>query len=86
MSFLDFVCFNTFLEWVDAFELYVARLQNIADGKPLVIGELGLDSRRNGCEQQASVLSAQVRSAFEDASPVHSSSRGRMNGTGVAWK
>src|SRR6185295_6682008 len=46
--FLDFVCFNVYLEARDRFEAYLARLQSIADERPLVMAEIGLDSRRNG--------------------------------------
>ena len=35
------------------FESYLARLQNLAGDRPLLITEIGLDSRRNGEEAQA---------------------------------
>jgi GT2 family glycosyltransferase len=64
LSFLDFLCFNVFLESPDCLETYLARLQTLAGDRPLVMGELGLDSRRHGDERQAEVLDWQVRTAF----------------------
>ena len=64
LGFLDFLCFNVYLEEPVKLELYLARLQNIAGDKPLVMAEIGLDSRRNGEEAQAETLSWQVRSVF----------------------
>jgi GT2 family glycosyltransferase len=60
----DFVCFNVYLEARDALESYLARLQNLADERPLVLAEIGLDSRRNGEDVQARVLRWQVETAF----------------------
>ena len=56
--------FNVFLEQEGAFEAYLARLQNLSGDRPLLITELGLDSRRNGDEAQARALEWQVRHAF----------------------
>jgi GT2 family glycosyltransferase len=60
----DIVCFNVYLESQKRLEAYLARLQNIADEKPLIMAEIGLDSRRNGERKQAQVLDWQVRTAF----------------------
>jgi GT2 family glycosyltransferase len=62
LSTFDLVAFNVYLERRDQLEGYLARLQNIADDRPLLIAELGLDSRRNGLEQQAQSLSWQLES------------------------
>ncbi len=64
LPFLDFVCFNVYLESQDRLDAYLARLQNIAADRPLVMAEVGLDSLRNGEEKQASVLEWQVRTVF----------------------
>lgn len=64
LTFLDFVCFNVYLEAQDKFDAYLARLQNIAGEKPLVMAEIGLDSRRNGEEHQAEVVDWQIRTSF----------------------
>jgi O-antigen biosynthesis protein len=65
LPFLDFFCFNVYLESQARFSAYLARLQNIAGDLPLVMGEIGLDSLRNGQETQAQTLSWQIRTAFE---------------------
>jgi O-antigen biosynthesis protein len=64
LSFVDFLCFNVYLESQERLAAYLARLQNIAGDRPLVMAEIGLDSRRNGEEKQAEVLDWQVRTAF----------------------
>lgn len=64
LPFLDFVCFNVYLEAQQHLEAYLARLQNIAGDRPLIMSEIGLDSRRNGEEVQAGTLDWQVRAAF----------------------
>jgi len=65
LPFLDLVCFNVYLESRDKFKNYLARLQNIAEERPLVMAEIGLDSRRNGELAQARSLDWQVRTAHE---------------------
>src|SRR5207244_4056191 len=64
LPFLDFVCFNVYLESQHRFEAYLARLQNIAGDRPLFMSELGLDALRNGEGGQARSLDWQVRTAF----------------------
>ncbi len=64
LPFLDFVCFNVYLEARDRLTAYLARLQNIAGERPLVMAEVGLDSLRNGESAQAEALDWQIRSAF----------------------
>src|SRR3989442_10077009 len=56
LPFLDFVCFNVYLESQERLEAYLARLHNTASERPLVMGELGLDSVRNGQAKQGEVL------------------------------
>ena len=65
LPFLDLVAFNVFLERRDTFERYIARLQNIAGDRPLIMTEIGLDSLRNGAQAQADSVAWQVRSSFE---------------------
>lgn len=64
LSFVDFLCFNVYLESRERFASYLARLQNIAGDRPLVLAEIGLDSQRNGLGAQAVSLEWQVRTAF----------------------
>ncbi len=61
---LDFLCFNVYLHERPAFEAYLARLQTLAAERPLLLGELGMDSRREGELNQSSFLAAQIESAF----------------------
>ena len=64
LPFLDVVCFNVYLESQERFEAYLARLHNLAGDRPLIMGEIGLDSRRHGEQAQAQALDWQLRSAF----------------------
>ena len=64
LPFVDIFCFNIFLETQSAFTAYLARLQNLAGNRPLVMAEMGLDSQRNGTEKQAEVLDWLIRSTF----------------------
>ena len=65
IDFTDFVCFNVYLHDASAFRRYVARLHNLAVDQPLVLTEFGVDSMRQGEEEQRRILSWQLRSAFE---------------------
>src|SRR5262245_28504993 len=64
LPFLDFVCFNTYLESKTRFERYLGHLQNIAGDRPLLLTEIGLDSMRHGEAAQAQALETQVRGSF----------------------
>lgn len=65
LSFLDFYCFNVFLENEEKLTRYLAKLHNLAEDKPLLLSEIGLDSMRNGLERQAVTLDWQIRKIFE---------------------
>jgi GT2 family glycosyltransferase len=62
--FVDFYCFNVYLESQDRLAAYLARLQNLAEDKPLVMAEIGLDSQRNGESVQAQTLEWQIQTIF----------------------
>ena len=64
LPFVDIFCFNVYLEAKPKLEAYLARLQTLAGNRPLLMAEIGLDSRRNGFGKQADVLDWQVRTAF----------------------
>ncbi|MBV9774606.1 MAG: glycosyltransferase [Gemmatimonadetes bacterium] len=64
LSFADLLCFNVYLERQERLEAYLARLHNLAGDRPLVLAEVGLDSRRNGEAAQARSLEWQLRAAF----------------------
>jgi GT2 family glycosyltransferase len=65
LPFLDFLAFNVYLEKKESLKSYLARLQNLAGERPLVMAEIGLDSRRNGQAAQAESLDWQIATAFE---------------------
>jgi GT2 family glycosyltransferase len=60
-SAFDFVTFNVYLHDRETFRRYLLRLQNLIGDKPLVIGELGMDSFREGESAQANFLAGHVR-------------------------
>lgn len=61
---LDFLCFNVYLHERRAFENYLARLQVLAEDTPLLLGETGVDSVREGEATQAEILRWQIETAF----------------------
>jgi GT2 family glycosyltransferase len=64
LPFLDLVCFNVYLESKERLEKYLARVHNLAGDRPVILAEIGLDSRRNGEFAQAVSLDWQIRMAF----------------------
>ena len=64
LPFLDFLCFNVYLETQESLTAYLARLQNMTDDRPLLRTEIGMDSRRNGEQVQAESLGWQIRTVF----------------------
>ena len=60
LSFLDFVTFNVYLHRLETFRRYLFRLQNAVGDRPLVLGELGMDSIRHGEQGQAEFLAGHV--------------------------
>jgi glycosyltransferase involved in cell wall biosynthesis len=61
---IDFLCFNVYLHQQRPLENYLARLQTIADAKPLILGEFGVDSIREGEAQKCEMLEWQIESIF----------------------
>lgn len=61
---LDFISFNVYLHQPKAFKNYLARLQMVADAKPLVLSEFGIDSQREGEAAKCEMLSWQIELAF----------------------
>lgn len=64
LSFLDFNCFNVYLESPEKLSSYISRLHNLSGERPLVLAEIGLDSLRNGEEKQAQVMDWQIKTVF----------------------
>lgn len=61
---IDFFCFNVYLHNQRPFENYLARLQMIANDKPLIFGEIGIDSIREGEAQKCEMLDWMIESSF----------------------
>src|SRR5262249_32831040 len=59
-----FVCCNFSLHQELPFCNSLARLQMVAEPKPLVLGEFGLDSLREGEERKSAILRWQVEDTF----------------------
>ena len=65
IDFTDFLCFNVYLHREKDFRCYLSRLHNLAEDKPLVLSEFGVDSIREGTQAQADILSKKLSSSFE---------------------
>jgi GT2 family glycosyltransferase len=65
LPFVDFHAFNVYLEVRERFSAYLARLHNLADERPLVMAELGVDSLRQGEKRQAESVEWLVRESFD---------------------
>lgn len=61
---IDFVTFNVYLHEQEALRDYTSHLQMLADAKPLVFGELGIDSLKEGEDAQAEILGWQIETVF----------------------
>jgi O-antigen biosynthesis protein len=53
---VDFYCFNVYLHSQVDFQRYLARLQNLAGEKPLMLGECGMDTIRHSEDEQADLF------------------------------
>lgn len=65
VDFADFVSFNVYLHREPALRSYLSHLHNLAEDKPLVLTEFGIDSIREGLDFQAQTLSWQIDVGFE---------------------
>jgi GT2 family glycosyltransferase len=61
---VDFLCFNVYLHQEPALKNYLARLQMLADSKPLILGEFGIDSIREGEARKCEILAWQIEAIF----------------------
>ncbi len=62
----DVCSFNVYLHREPELRRYLARLQQIAGGKPLLLAEAGADSIREGASGQADITAMHLRAAFEE--------------------
>jgi glycosyltransferase involved in cell wall biosynthesis len=61
---VDFYTMNVYLHAREKFRSYLGRLQNRVDEKPLLLGEYGIDSIRNGAEEQAALVGMHLEEVF----------------------
>lgn len=61
---IDFSCFNVYLHQPRQFKSYLDRLQMLSEGKPLILGEFGFDSKREGEERKSQMLRWQIEGLF----------------------
>jgi GT2 family glycosyltransferase len=61
---IDFVTFNVYLHGHTEFSSYLARLQMLADNLPLLLGEFGMDSLREGEERKCALLAQHLETVF----------------------
>ncbi|MBS1818007.1 MAG: glycosyltransferase [Acidobacteria bacterium] len=66
LSFFDVLAFNVYLHKEANLRAYVARLQNMAGHKPLLMAEAGADSIREGEDGQAALTAMHLRVAFQE--------------------
>jgi GT2 family glycosyltransferase len=62
---VDFLAVNVYLHDEAAFRRYLGRLHSLAERKPLVLTELGVDSASHGLEGQARMLDWMLPAAFD---------------------
>jgi glycosyltransferase involved in cell wall biosynthesis len=62
--FVDFYSYNVYLHNPEILSNYLARLQNIAEDKPLMLGEFGMDTIRHSEEEQAALLESHYEVVF----------------------
>ncbi len=64
---VDFITFNVYLHEEQTLRNYMTRLQHVAGEKPLVLGEYGIDTLKEGTEErQATVLPRQLAAAYDE--------------------
>ncbi|HEV8378173.1 MAG TPA: glycosyltransferase [Tepidisphaeraceae bacterium] len=61
---IDFYCANIYLHDPVALDRYLDRLHHVAEEKPLVLGEHGIDSIREGADAQARMVQEQIDCLF----------------------
>jgi O-antigen biosynthesis protein len=64
LPFLDLAAFNVYLEDEGTYAAYLSRLQNLSGDRPLLLTEVGIDSRRGGEDAQAQALDWQLQRGF----------------------
>lgn len=62
--FADFLTYNVYLHRQIDLQNYLARLQNLAEEKPLILGEFGMDTQRHPQAEQATMLSWHIETVI----------------------
>ncbi|MEQ1855152.1 MAG: glycosyltransferase [Longimicrobiales bacterium] len=62
----DVCAFNVYLHRERDLRGYLARLQHLAEARPLLLAEAGGDSIREGLDGQAAITASHIRVAFEE--------------------
>jgi cellulose synthase/poly-beta-1,6-N-acetylglucosamine synthase-like glycosyltransferase/sugar lactone lactonase YvrE len=62
----DVAAFNVYLHRETELRAYLARLQQIAGNRPLMLAEAGADSIREGADGQAQITAMHLRAAFAE--------------------
>lgn len=65
LSFLDFATFNVYLHDPEVFRRYLVRLMNRIGDRPLLLGELGMDTLRHEEGEQAEFLQSHLTTAAQ---------------------
>jgi glycosyltransferase involved in cell wall biosynthesis len=65
LPFLDFLSYNVYLHREEDYRRYILRLHSIAESKPLVLSEFGVDSTSEGIDEQARIVSGHLKIASE---------------------
>ena len=84
LSFLDFATFNVYLHDPETFRRYLVRLMNRIGDRPLLLGELGMDTLRHPGGEQAEFLQSHLTTAARLGVASASSSPGPTTGTRTA--
>ena len=72
----DFLSYNVYLHRGADLRAYLSRLQNLAEERPLLLGEFGMDTIRHSEEEQSNLLSLHWDEVFRG---VLSTSRGSID-------
>lgn len=64
-SNMDFYTFNVYLHRQADFDRYLARLQNLAEDRPLIMGEFGMDTLRHTQDEQSEMLKWHIESVVK---------------------
>ena len=84
----DFLSYNVYLHRGPDLRAYLSRLQNLAEDRPLVLGEFGMDTIRHSEEEQSALLNLHWDEVFRGGLAGRSCFLGRTSGSRMEsmWK